>query len=159
MRTNMLQLRRGLVATKRLNRSENRVTMVIISLRSIRLVLIACSAYFLVCGLSALYIPALWLWSAGLPTTVSTELRLAFGVAGTYLCAFAFGCFIASMDPPRHRGIVLTVFVGNLLDFITTLQAIVVGSLPILQGSLFIVATVLWSAFLLVAWLSSARSS
>ena len=132
--------------------------MVIVSAKSVRWILITCAAYFFVCGLSALYAPWLWLWSAGLPTAVSTELGLAFGVAGTYLCAFAVGCLIASLDPHRHRGLILTLFVGNLLDFITTLQAVVVGSLPMVQGSLFIVVTVLWSTALLVAWLSSAHS-
>lgn len=119
---------------------------------SARTVLLACSIYFAVCGLTAAFFPASWLWVSGLPTVLSNELYLTFGVIGAYLLALAVGAYLASKDPCRHQGVIATLFFGNVLDFAVTLRAVVNGLLPVANGTLFLVVTVVWSTLLALAW-------
>jgi hypothetical protein len=132
--------------------------MSLLSLAASRSVLLAASGYFLVCGVSAILFPQSWLWAAGLSTTVTTELHLAFGVIGAYLCAFAFGAYVASGHPANHTGLISTLVAGNVLDFVVTLRAITQEQLPIVQGSIFVVVTIVWSTLLVLALLSARKT-
>lgn len=125
--------------------------MSLLSISSASSILVACSLYFFICGLSALFLPASWLWASGLPVAVSTELRLAFGVVGAYLSALGVGAYIASRRPAQHRGVTVTLLIGNIFDFAVTLRAVVQGGLPVLNGTAFLVVTVVWTTLLLLA--------
>jgi hypothetical protein len=123
----------------------------------IQKVLWAAAAYFAACGGTAIAYPTIWLFVSGLPTTLSTELGLAFGVAGVYLLAFAFGSLVAALRPTNHTGVILTLVVGNVLDFFVTLKAVIARQLPILNGSAFIAVTVIWATLLAVAYVRAKR--
>lgn len=125
--------------------------MALLQTSSARSILIACSVYFAACGLSATFFPSSWLWVSGLPTTLTNELQLTFGVIGAYLLALAFGAYLASRKPDLHKGVILTLIVGNILDFAVTLRAVVSGLLPILNGTVFLVVTVVWATLLVLA--------
>lgn len=126
--------------------------------RFTRNVLWAAAAYFGACGASAIFYPASWLFVSGLPTAVSTELGLAFGVVGAYLLALAFGAGISALAPRKHAGLILTLVVGNVLDFCVTLKAVVAQQLPILNGGLFIAVTIAWAVLLGVAYVHVKRA-
>jgi len=118
----------------------------------VKSILSAFAVYLLACGLSAIAYPKVWLWTAGLPTVVSSELGLVFGVLGVYLISLSIGAFIASRNPSLHRGVILILLLSQILDFLCTLNAVYAGSLPRLQGTVFLVATVVWSTVLSIAW-------
>lgn len=126
--------------------------------RFTRNVLWATAAYFTACGASAVFYPASWLFFSGLPTAVSTELGLAFGVVGAYLLALAFGAALSALAPQKHAGLILTLVVGNVLDFCVTLKAVVAQQLPILNGGLFIAVTIAWAVLLSVAYVHVKRT-
>ena len=126
---------------------------------SARTILLATALYFAVCGISASAAPSMWLWASGLATSVSTELQLAFGVIGAYLCALAVGAAIASIDPHKHGGLIITLIVGNIFDFGVTLRAVISGALPAINGALFVAVTIVWSTLLTIAWWMGHRSS
>jgi hypothetical protein len=122
-----------------------------------RTILLSTALYFAICGLSAILAPSLWLWASGLPTPISNELGLAFGVVGAYLSAFSVGALIASLEPRSHSGLILTLIAGNVFDFIVTLRAVVAGSLPTVNGAIFVAVTIIWSTLLTIAWFESRR--
>lgn len=122
-----------------------------------RSALIAFAVYLVVCGVSAICFPVTWLWSAGLSTSVSPELRLVFGVLGAYLLALAAGSWIASRHPSEHQGIILVLLVSQVLDFLLTLKAVFDGVLPRFPGTAFLVGTVVWSTLLSIAWRQTRR--
>lgn len=126
--------------------------MSLVNLSGARAVLRFCSAYFLVCGVSAIWFPASWLWSSGLPTGLSNELTLAFGVIGAYMLAMAAGAYVASTNPAQHSGLILTLAIANALDFLVTLRAVLLGGLPALNGTAFLVVAVVWATLLCLAW-------
>lgn len=111
--------------------------------------------YYGACGVSAILYPRIWLLVAGLPAPIPTptELALAFGVAGVYLLTMAFAAILSALNPETHRGLILTLIVGNVLDFAVTLKAVVAQSLPIINGGLFIAITVGFAVVLLLAYL------
>lgn len=111
--------------------------------------------YYLACGLSAIFYPVSWLFLSGLPTTVSNELGLAFGVAGVYLLTMAFAATLAALNPREHRSVILILVAGNALDFAVTLKAVVAQSLPFINGALFIVVTVGFALSLFYAYLQA----
>ena len=111
--------------------------------------------YYAACGISAIFYPKSWLWVSGLPLEVSNELGLAFGVAGVYLLTMAFAATISAVSPHQHRGLILTLAVGNILDFAVTLKAVVAHSLPFLNGALFIVVTVAFALLLSMAYIKT----
>jgi hypothetical protein len=115
-------------------------------------ILRACVVYFAICGASAIWLPASWLWVSGLPTSVSNELGVAFGVIGAYMLALAAGAYIASKDPVRHSAVTLTLVIANACDFLVTLKAVLQGGIPALNGSAFLVVAVLWTTLLFLAW-------
>lgn len=131
--------------------------MPIISAHGSRTVLLAASVYFAVCGLSALCIPISWLWASGLPTEISPVTRVTFGVIGAYLCALAVGAMIARSNPRTNRGLTLTLAIANLFDFVVTLQAIISGQLPALNGGLFVAIAMVWATLLTLVWQASRR--
>jgi hypothetical protein len=105
-----------------------------------------------VCALSALCAPVSWLWAAGLGTAVSQELALVFSVLGAYLLSLALGAFIASRNPSAHRGVICLLLSSQVFDFLVTVHAVYNGSLPRLPGTIFLVATVVWSTLLALCW-------
>ena len=111
------------------------------------------AAYYAICGASALLYPKAWLVVSGLPSEVTRELGLAFGVAGVYLLAMAFGATLAALNHQAHRGLILTLAVANVLDFAVTLKAVVAQSLPMLNGAVFIVVTVAFALLLATAYI------
>jgi hypothetical protein len=133
--------------------------MSLLSVSASRSVLLASSVYFFICGISAVFFPVSWLWAAGLPGPMTTELHLAFGVIGAYLCAFGVGAYIASGHPGNHLGLILTLIAGNAFDFLVTLRAVTAGQLPVLNGTLFLVVAVVWATLLVLAWASERQAS
>jgi hypothetical protein len=127
--------------------------------RTHRTILWSSAAYFAACGLSAIAYPQSWLFLSGLSTNLSNELSLTFGVIGAYLLALAFGATIAALAPHRHPGLILTLAVGNILDFAVTLKAVVAQQLPIINGGLFLAITIGWAWALSLAYLGARRGS
>jgi hypothetical protein len=108
------------------------------------------SGYLLICGLSAVFFPKLWIWAAGLATNTTPELSLVFGVLGVYLTALAIGSWIASRAPAENHGVIMTLIASQVLDFLFTLKGVLSGALPKLQGTGFLVVTVVFSTLLCV---------
>lgn len=75
---------------------------------------------------------------------MTPELELVFGVAGVYLLALAYGAWRAARSPSTEHGTVAVLLVANILDCIVTLRAVINGSLPSLNGALFVGVTVVW---------------
>jgi hypothetical protein len=125
--------------------------MSLVILSGARAILRVSAVYFLVCGVSAIWLPASWLWFSGLPTGLSNELTLTFGVIGAYMLAMAAGACVASTDPVKHAGITLTLAIANALDFLVTLRAVLLGWLPALNGTAFLVVAVIWTTLLCLA--------
>lgn len=120
-------------------------------------ILRACAVYFVACGLSATYIPSSWLWASGLPTQVSPELSITFGVIGAFMLALAAGAVIASARPAGNTGLILTLAIANALDCVSTVKAVLSGSLPYINGLLFVAVAGAWTAALLLTWRSARR--
>jgi hypothetical protein len=116
-----------------------------------RSILTAFSGYLLLCGLSAIFFPQSWLWAAGLATNTTPELSLVFGVLGVYLTALSVGAWIAARSPADNHGVIITLIASQMLDFLFTLKGIFSGALPRLQGTGFLVVTVIFSTLLCVA--------
>lgn len=121
-------------------------------------ILWSAAAYFAACGLSAILYPTSWLFVSGLPTTLSNELQLAFGVVGAYLLAMAFGGVIAALAPGRHAGVIATLVVANVLDFVVTLKAVVAHQLPMINGGLFLAVTIGWAWALALVYIGVKRA-
>lgn len=126
--------------------------------RFVRTVLWATVAYCAACGLSAIAYPVSWLFVSGLPTTMTSELQLAFGALGAYLLALAFGAGIAAVHPLKHPGVIFTLMMGNFLDFCVTLKAVVAQQLPILNGGLFLAIAMAWTVLLGVSYIYVKRT-
>jgi hypothetical protein len=122
-------------------------------------ILLAFGIYLAICALSAIYAPVSWLWAAGLTTVVSQELSLVFSVMGAYLLALSIGALIASRKPSAHGGVICLLIISQVLDFIVTVRAVYNGSLPRLPGTIFLVATVVWSTLLSLCWKSCASDA
>ena len=116
--------------------------------RFCRTILMACSIYLMICGLSAIFLPTSWLWAAGLPTDSAPTLNLVFSVLGAYLAALSIGAWLASSDPVDHKGIIIVLLCSQAFDCLCTMWAIYSGSLPVATGSVFIIATVVWFSLL-----------
>lgn len=125
--------------------------------QSARSVLWATAIYLFACALSAIFLPSSWLWASGLPTTVSNELGLAFAVFGAYLMALGVGALIASVAPEKNSGLILTLLLCNVFDFLATLSAVIKGDLPAIHGAILVAVTLIWSTLLFLAWLSARR--
>ena len=123
-----------------------------------RSILTIFSGYLLICGLSAVFLPKSWLWAAGLPTNVTPELSLVFGVLGVYLTSLAIGSWIASRAPGDNRGVIMTLIASQVLDFLFTLKGVFSGALPRLQGTGFLVTIVIFSTLLCVSLRQSKRA-
>ena len=112
----------------------------------------ACGVYFLICGLSALFFPASWLWAAGLPTTLSGELVLTFGVIGAFMLSLAGAAFLATANQAHYSGVTVTLMLANICDCVVTLRSVLLGGLPLAQGLVFVAVAGAWSAALLLAY-------
>ena len=116
-------------------------------------ILRAFGIYLALCAISAVFAPVSWTWTAGLGTTVSQETALLLGVIGAYLFALALGALVAAWNPSRHRGVIYVLLASQVFDFLVTLRAVVSGSLPLIPGLIFLIATVAWSTLLtLCVW-------
>jgi hypothetical protein len=133
--------------------------MALLSISSARTILLSTSAYLAVCGLSAVFMPVSWLWVSGLPTEVSNELGLTFGVIGAYLLALACGSVIAAAAPDRNPGLILTLVIAHVFDFFATLRAVINHHLPKWNGIGFLVVTVVISTLLTLTWRAAKRES
>lgn len=126
--------------------------------RFVRTVLWASVAYFAACGLSAIVYPVSWLFVSGLPTTMTSELKLAFGALGAFMLSLGCGASIAAAHPLKHPGVIFTLLLGNLFDFCVTLKAVVAQELPILNGGLFLAIAMTWTVLLGVSYLYVKRA-
>jgi hypothetical protein len=133
--------------------------MALISIPSTRTILLTVAAYFAACSLSALFMPVSWLWVSGLPTELSNELRLTFGVIGAYLLALACGSLIAASNPAGNSGLILTLLIANVFDFVATLRAVMNHQLPKWNGIGFLVVIVILSTLLTLAWRSASQEA
>jgi|694.fasta_scaffold05946_10 hypothetical protein len=115
--------------------------------------------YYCACGLSAIFIPSLWLLAAGLSTEMTPEaqsvLWLVFGVAGVYLLTMAFGATLGAISPSTRRPLLLTLAVGNLIDFVITLKAVVAGSLNMISGGLFLAVAAAFGVLLFISYVKA----
>lgn len=109
--------------------------------------------------MSAIGYPASWLFVAGLTTPLSRELQLVFATLGAYLLALGIGAGISAIAPTKHPGIIMTLIIGNILDFGVTLKAIVAQQLGILNGAMFLVITIAWAVLLSMAYINVKRSA
>jgi hypothetical protein len=116
--------------------------------RWVSTILWSVTAYFWLCGLSAIFYPVSWLVIAGLPTTLTNELALAFAVAGTFMLTMGTAGIMAALNPHKQLGLIVTLMAGNLIDFLVTLRAVVLGQLPMLRGALFLAVAMTWAVLL-----------
>jgi hypothetical protein len=115
-----------------------------------RSILTLFSVYLLFCGLSAIFFPTSWIWASGLTAVTTPELSLVFGVLGVYLTALAIGSWVASRAPADNHGVIITLLASQVLDFLFTIKGVFSGALPRLQGTGFLVVTVVFSTLLCV---------
>jgi hypothetical protein len=132
--------------------------MALLTTSSARSIVLASAAYFLICGLSAIFLPVSWLWISGLPTQVTNELQLTFGVIGAYMLALAVGSLLCWLNLRGNSGLLLTLAAANALDFLVTLKAVVNHSLPLWNGVAFMVVAIVWATLLTLAWRASRHS-
>jgi hypothetical protein len=111
-------------------------------------ILWAAALYFVVCGLSAILYPISWLFVAGLPLTLTNELRLAFSVAGTFMVSLGIAGVIAAINPPKQTGLIATLMISNFIDFLVTLRAVTLEQLPLVRGALFLAVALTWTLLL-----------
>lgn len=123
--------------------------------RWISTILWSVTIYFWVCGLSAIFYPISWLVVAGLPTTLTSELALVFSVAGTFMVTLGAAGIMAAINPHKQPALILTLMTGNIIDFLVTLRAIVVGQLPMVQGALFLAVAMTWAVLLALVLFAS----
>jgi hypothetical protein len=133
--------------------------MALLSIPSTRTILLSVAAYFAACGLSAIFMPVSWLWVSGLPTEISNELGLTFGVVGAYLLALACGSLIAAANPAGNGGLILTLMIANVFDFLVTLRAVMNHQLPKWHGIGFLIVTVILSTLLTLAWRAASKDA
>jgi hypothetical protein len=133
--------------------------MALLSIPSTRTILLSVACYFAACGLSAIFMPVSWLWVSGLPTEISNELGLTFGVVGAYLLALACGSLIAAANPPGNSGLILTLMIANVFDFLVTLKAVMNHQLPKWNGIGFLIVTVILSTLLTLAWRAASKDA
>jgi len=110
----------------------------------------AAAAYLCICGLSAIAIPQSWLAVAGLSGEMTNEARLAFGVAGTFMLALGCGGVLAAVNPRAHVGLIVTMALANVIDFILTLISTCTGRIPFSRGLLFLAIALAWSFALIL---------
>ena len=115
--------------------------------------------YYCACGLSAIFIPKLWLIASGLRPELTPEaqsvLWLVFGVAGVYLLTMAFAAALGAVAPGTRKPLLLTLAVGNLLDFVVTLKAVVAGSLNMFSGGLFLAIAASFGVLLFISYVKA----
>jgi hypothetical protein len=129
-----------------------------INRRWISTILWSVTIYFWVCGLSAIFYPISWLVIAGLPTVMTNELSLVFSLAGTFMLSLGVAGIVAAINPHKQTGLIVTLMVANLVDFLVTLRAIVLGQLPMVQGALFLAVAMTWVVLIaLVLFASESR--
>lgn len=118
--------------------------------------------YYSACGLSAIFFPSLWLMLSALPREFAPEAQtvvgLVFGVAGVYLLTMAFAAGLGALVPNTRRPLLLTLAVGNVLDFVVTLKAVVAGSLNFFSGSLFVATAATFAALLSISYVKARLS-
>jgi hypothetical protein len=134
------------------------ITTTNIDRRWISTILWSVTIYFWVCGLSAIFYPISWLVIAGLPTVMTNELSLVFSLAGTFMLSLGVAGIVAAINPHKQTGLILTLMVANLVDFLVTLRAIVLGQLPMVQGALFLAVAMTWVVLIaLILFASESR--
>jgi peroxiredoxin len=101
---------------------------------------LAASVYFLACGLSALFAPGLWWLAAGLP---AQQVPLLMGVIGTLMLSLSAGALAAAASPSQW-GLPLVLFIACALDALLVLHALLVGTLPALNGLSFLLLDGVW---------------
>lgn len=123
--------------------------------RWISTILWSVTVYFWACGLSAIFYPVSWLAVAGLPTVMTNELALAFAVAGTFMLSMGMAGVIAAINPHKQLGLIVVLMTANLIDFLVTLRAVVLGQLPMLRGALFLAVAMAWAVLLALVLFNS----
>jgi len=112
------------------------------------------TVYYLLCGLSAIFLPSAWT----IVTGVNLEgCPLALELIGVLFLSLGVGAFIAARAPERNIGIAYVLLSANLLDLILVVKAIVLGQLPQLQGAVLFGIDAFW-CFLLIATLRRIRA-
>ena len=84
-------------------------------------------------------------------------MGLVFGTLGGFLLALCYGAGRAALSPSSNVGVISTLLVANLLDFLVTLKAIVAQSLPFLNGALFLIITIVWVTLLVPVYFRAHR--
>jgi len=64
------------------------------------------------------------------------------------MMALGFGAAIASINPQKNLGLILTLAASNLIDLLVTFRAVTLGQLPLVRGVLFILVAASWAAAL-----------
>lgn len=131
------------------------ITTTNIDRRWVSTILWSVTIYFWVSGLSAIFYPISWLIVAGLPTALTNELSLAFAVAGTFMLTLGVAGIMAAINPHKQTALILTLMTANLIDFVVTLRAVVLGQLPMVRGALFLAVAMTWAVLLALALFAS----
>ena len=126
-----------------------------ISLKAARVILLTAAAYFLICGVSAIFFPISWLMIAELPLRVSNELALTFSVIGSLMTALGIGAIIAAKAPKSSSSLIATLTLANICDFLGTLRAVLIGTLAPIPGTFFLIVAFIWSYLLILTYKSS----
>jgi hypothetical protein len=89
---------------------------------------------------------------------MTNELSLVFSLAGTFMLSLGVAGIVAAINPHKQTGLIVTLMVANLVDFLVTLRAIVLGQLPMVQGALFLAVAMTWVVLIaLVLFASESR--
>lgn len=106
-----------------------------------RLLLKLSSAYFLLCGATAILWPSSWYFVAGI-TEYSWNLPLA--IVGAMMLGLSAASFFAQARPEESAAIIIGLIVANLIDALIVAYYTFVGPLPLFNGIAFICLDTGW---------------
>lgn len=92
----------------------------------------------MMCALSAIFAPNLWVQLASMPLDITSSVALLFGVIGAYMAAVSLVSFTASRLPSARRPLIKILIVANALDAFVTTRALYDGVLPIASALSFL---------------------
>ena len=106
-------------------------------------ILTAIGLYYLVCVVSAIMAPVLWIRVSGISLELSPQNTLLLGVIGAYMSTASYVAFIAARSFAHRNVIVKSLLLANFLDAFVTGRAIADGALPLQPGLLFMITIML----------------
>jgi hypothetical protein len=89
------------------------------------------AAYFLVCGITAIFSSSLWYYAAGISPYPS---NLLLGVVGAIMIAIAANLFLSIPNTSSHRAGLIMIFLASLIDCLVVIFYVTTNEIPLING-------------------------